>query len=216
MGSPEDEEERWDREGPQHEVELASFYLAKTPVTNAQYAKFLQDNPKRNKPQYWGDRQNNQPEQPVGGVSWNEAKAYCEWAGLLLPTEAQWEYACRAGTTTRYHSGNSEEDLARVGWYGGNSDGRLHAVGEKEPNAFGLYDMHGNVREWCEDAWGSYKTNARAGDGLRVKPVGDAPRVFRGGSFASSARLARAAVRDCWLPDVRLAYLGFRPAQGIH
>ncbi len=217
MGSPEGEDGRFSDEGPQHEVTLAEFYLARTPVTNAQYRRFLEARPDAPKPNYWDNREYNQDEQPVVGVSWDEATAYCEWAGLMLPTEAQWEYACRAGTTTRYHSGDDEADLARVGWYAGNSEDRLHPVGELDPNGFGLYDMHGNVWEWCTDAWvGSYKgAEHRAGDGLRTQPVGDASRVFRGGAFISTARYARSAYRSSWRPDFRDSIVGFRPAQGI-
>lgn len=216
MGSPEGEQGRDADEVPQHEVELAGFWLARAPVTNAQYREYMRANPGVKEPQFWGDRRYNQDEQPVVGVSWDEAKAYCEWAGLLLPTEAQWEYACRAGTTTRYSSGDSEEDLAKVGWYGGNSGGRLHAVGELEPNGWGLYDMHGNVWEWCEDTWvGNYEGAVhRAGDGLRTQPVGDANRVMRGGRFDYGARYAQSAYRSYRHPGDRGQYVGFRAAQG--
>ncbi|MEX1367081.1 MAG: SUMF1/EgtB/PvdO family nonheme iron enzyme [Nannocystaceae bacterium] len=219
MGSADGDEMTWDDEKPQHAVTLESFLLARTPVTNAQYRKFLED-PERPQgvqgPEHWGDRNYNQDEQPVVGVSWNDAQAYCAWAGLVLPTEAQWEYACRAGTTTRFSSGDTEEDLAKVGWYKGNSGGQLHAVGELEPNEFGLFDMHGNVREWCEDDWvGSYeKAEHRLGDGLRVKPVGAASRVIRGGFFGNTVRLARSAFRNRFAPGGRWNSVGFRPAQG--
>ncbi len=216
MGSPDDEEGHLDNEGPQRRVELSDFYLAATPVTNAQYGEYLKARPDVEKPQYWGDAEYNQPQQPVVGVSWEEAQAYCEWAGLRLPTEAQWEYACRAGTTTRYHSGDTEEDLARAGWYDGNSDDRLHSVGQKEANAFGLYDMHGNVEEWCAENWtGSYEDAVhQPGDGLRTEPVGYANRVLRGGYFINSARHARSAYRSNGKPDYRYDLVGFRPAQG--
>ena len=131
--------------GPQHEVEVPGFYMGRYPVTNEEYGRFLADNGDASEPEYWGDRKFNQPNQPVVGVSWNDAQRYAQWAGLRLPTEAEWEYACRAGTTTRYYTGDSEADLDRAGWYDGNSGGKLHPVGQKEPNAFGLYDMHGNV-----------------------------------------------------------------------
>jgi formylglycine-generating enzyme required for sulfatase activity len=203
-------------DGEAHEVELASFYLARTPVTNGQYAEYLEVNPEVAKPPYWGHWQFNQPQQPVAGVSWPEATAYCEWAGLSLPTEAQWEFACRAGTTSNYYSGDGEEDLARVGWYRGNSGDRLHAVGELEPNGFGLYDMHGNAWEWCRDAWGDYTTRPRTGDGLRHETVGDLARVVRGGNWDRDARSARSAYRsfDLAVPP-RFCNAGFRPAQGI-
>ena len=123
-----------------------------------EYGRFLRENSDVQEPEYWGNDKFNQPKQPVVGVSWHDAKRYCAWAGLRLPSEAEWEYACRAGTTTRYHSGDGETDLDRVGWYKKNAGSRLHPVGEKEPNGFGLYDMHGNVYEWCEDTYhDSYK-----------------------------------------------------------
>ncbi|MFO7565865.1 MAG: formylglycine-generating enzyme family protein [Enhygromyxa sp.] len=216
MGSTDDDKQGYDDERPQHEVELAAFYLARTPVTNAQYARYLAAHPDAPKPEYWDDQDFNQTEQPVVGVSWDQAMAYCEWAGLVLPTEAQWEYACRAGTTTQYWSGDKESDLALVGWYDGNSDGRLHAVGEKEANPFGLYDMHGNVWEWCRDGWvDNYKTAPRAGDGLRHEPVAEGYRVIRGGSWGDAARGARSAFRDGSRPGGRGLFLGFRPAQVI-
>ncbi len=214
MGSPPTEQGRYHAEGPQHRVELASFYLARTPVTNAQYSEYLADpNAKARVPESWADRQYNQPQQPVVGVSWADAQAYCEWAGLMLPTEAQWEYACRAKSTTRYSSGNSERDLDRVGWHRGNSGGRLHTVAEKEANDFGLYDMHGNVWEWCRDAFGPYSTPPVGDEGLRHEPVGDADRVLRGGSGSFSAHFARSAYRDLNHPGYRFPSLGFRPAQ---
>jgi len=216
MGSAKDDKQAHADEKPRHEVELASFWLAKTPVTNAQYREFLKANPGGSEPRHWGERQYNQDEQPVVGVSWHDAQAYCEWAGLVLPTEAQWEYACRAGTTTQYSSGDDEEDLARVGWYSGNSGPRLHTVGEKEANPWGLHDMHGNVWEWCLDSSGApYTTSPRSGDGLRREPVGVADQVIRGGSWDDDARSVRAASRHGILPEYRFQYLGFRPAQVI-
>ncbi|MEX1368265.1 MAG: SUMF1/EgtB/PvdO family nonheme iron enzyme [Nannocystaceae bacterium] len=221
MGSPDDDEMAYDDEKPQHPVTLAAFELARTPVTNAQYGEYLAANPDAPRPEYWGTAEYGQPDQPVVGVSWDEAMAYCEWAGLTLPTEAQWEYACRANAKmhTRYHSGDTEEDLARAGWYDGNSDNRLHAVAELEPNDFGLYDMHGNVLEWCRDAWvGGYSDlRHEPGDGLHTQPVGDAKRVVRGGDWGllGVARSARSAVRDGDSPGFRDRILGLRPARVI-
>jgi formylglycine-generating enzyme required for sulfatase activity len=183
-------------------------------VTNAQYREYLEANRGVTEPEYWADQEYNQPQQPVVGVSWHEAKAYCAWAGLQLPTEAQWEYACRAGTTTRYCTGDTEQDLAKVGWYSGNSGMRLHAVRELEPNGWGVYDVHGNVREWCNDASGDYTTEPRAGDALRHEPVGGARRVMRGGHFGDVARFARSAFRFALEPGRRWFGVGFRPAQG--
>jgi formylglycine-generating enzyme required for sulfatase activity len=216
MGSPKNDPLGFDDEHPQQRVVLEkAFWLARTPVTNGEYAAYLKANPKARKPEYWGDERYNQPQQPVVGVSWKDAKKYCAWAGFRLPAEAQWEYACRAGTKTQYSSGNSVEDLARVGWYRGNSGDRLHVAGELETNDFGLCDMHGNVWEWCEDTWvDNYEGAVRIPDnGLRVEPVDDVDRVIRGGSFKDVARYARSAYRDAYAPGNRWSYVGFRPAR---
>jgi formylglycine-generating enzyme required for sulfatase activity len=216
MGSAWNDEQARDDEKPRHEVELASFYLARSPVTNAQYQRYMRKNPGVSAPEFWGDRRFNQDDQPVVGVSWYEADAYCKWAGLVLPTEAQWEYACRAGTTTRYWSGDTEEDLARVAWYDGNSGGQVHEVEEKMANAWGLHDMHGNVWEWCHDGGGeSYATPPREGDGLRGESWEQSYRVVRGGVWYNDASYARVARRDVKHPNWRLDGVGFRPAQAI-
>lgn len=213
MGSPDEEEGRSANESPKHEVELKSFWLARTPVTNAQYREYMTRNAGVMVPRLWADRRYNEPEQPVVGVSWREAKAYCEWAGFSLPTEAQWEHACRAGKPTRYCIGDGEEDLRMVGWYAGNSGRQLHAVRELLPNKWGLYDMHGNIWEWCEDAFGSYNARPRNETGLRHEPVDDSFRVMRGGDFDDDIGSARSAARGKERPDARWAYVGFRPAQ---
>lgn len=215
MGSPDDEPGHRESEGPRHQVELSGFYLGRHQVTNAQYEEFLRCNPEAEEPRYWGDRRFNHPRQPVVGVSWWDARSFCEWAGLSLPTEAQWEYACRAGTTTRYWSGDGEEDLARADWYGEDPvTGATHPVGEKAPNSFGLYDMHGNVHEWCEDAWSDTFAGSmpRAGDGLRAQPIGARSRVVRGGSWIMPALGARSAYRYGRPPHYRSFDVGFRPA----
>jgi formylglycine-generating enzyme required for sulfatase activity len=213
IGTPNDEEDRCEREGPQHEVELEPFCLARTPVTNAQYRKYLEENSDVRKPKYWDDHRYNQSEQPVVGVSWRDARAYCRWAGLDLPTEAQWEYACR-GAVTGYLAGDDEGGLVRVGWNDSNSGGRLHAVREIPPNLFGLYDMHGNVFEWCEDEWFLDYERAvhRRGDGLRMQPVGRAERVSRGGSWCHGPGYARSTFRYYYGRDNRGPFVGFRPA----
>jgi formylglycine-generating enzyme required for sulfatase activity/predicted phosphodiesterase len=210
MGSPDAEKECDDDEGPQHLVHVPDFYMGRYPVTNEAYGRYLANNPDANEPKYWADRQYNQPRQPVVGVSWNDARQYARWAGLQLPSEAQWEYACRAGTQTRFSSGDEEKDLERAGWYGKNSDGKLHPAGEKEPNAFGLYDMHGNVWEWTEDDMhGNYKGAPDDGRAWIDDPRGSY-RVVRGGSWFDSARLCRSAFRGRNRPDFRISYLGFR------
>jgi formylglycine-generating enzyme required for sulfatase activity len=132
--------------------------------------------------------------------------------GFSLPTEAQWEYACRAGTQTVYHSGNSLADLSKVAWHGGNSSEHPHPVGEKEPNAWGLYDMHGNIGEWCYDVPSDYP-DAPAVDWVGKETVYDL-RCNRGGAWSTrpSDPIHRCSCR-CWLPpEWRLVWLGFRLA----
>jgi len=124
-----------------------------------------------------------------------------------LPTEAEWEYACRAGTTTKYSFGDSKSELGGYAWYDENSGGRTHPVGEKKPNGWGLYDMHGNVWEWCQDWHDDYPS------GSATDPTGAASgslRVIRGGSWFYYSDYCRSASRDRLTPDFRSDFLGFR------
>jgi formylglycine-generating enzyme required for sulfatase activity len=199
----------FDREAPLHEVKLPPFFMAATPVTNAQYARFLESTPDTDKPGYWADRRYNQPDQPVVSVSWDDAVRFCQWAGVRLPTEAQWEYACRAGTDTRYWSGDEESDLERVGWFVGNSAGVLQPVARKQANPWGLHDMHGNVWEWCADWYCDYPGDTQ---GDSAGPSSGSVRVFRGGSFWTVADGCRSAYRSGDHPSNRGNVLGFRVA----
>ncbi|MGA1869624.1 MAG: SUMF1/EgtB/PvdO family nonheme iron enzyme [bacterium] len=204
MGSNE-----YNREKPIHEVTVPEFYMGRYPVTNEDYARYMESNPNVKPPDYWDNRRFNQPRQPVVGVNWHDARAYAQWTGLRLPSEAEWEYACRAGTKTRYYTGDTEKDLAMAGWYSGNSDNKTHPVGEMEPNAFGLYDMHGNAWEWCEDTWhdkykGAPKDGSAWGDDKSPR------RVLRGGSWFSSVGDCRAANRIGLDLSSRGQYIGFR------
>ncbi len=210
MGSPESEKGRDDDEGPVHEVHVPAFYMGRYPVTNEEYGRYLKANPNIQEPSLWSDRKYNQPSQPVVGVSWRDANRYAEWAGLELPTEAQWEYACRAGTTTRFYTGNDDSDLDRAGWFSNNSGGQTHPVGEKEPNDFGLYDMHGNVWEWVQDDFhGSYKGAPVDGSAWVDDPRCEV-RVIRGGSWGFYAVFCRSANRRGLTPVYRDGNLGFR------
>jgi len=161
------------------------------------------------------------PKNPVDTVSWDDcqqflgklnAKSAAEVGKFQLPSEAQWEYACLAGSKTRYCFGDDESKLGDYAWYAANSGSKTHPVGEKKPNAWGLYDMHGNVWEWCQD---------RDGDGYYAKSPTDDPtrpatgshRVYRGGSWLNDARFCRSAVRSDLTPGFRYYALGFRVAQ---
>jgi formylglycine-generating enzyme required for sulfatase activity len=204
---------KYDDEQPIHEVHVPEFYMGRYPVTNEEYGCFLEANSNVDEPGEWSNRKFNQPRQPVVGVSWHDAKKFAKWAGLDLPSEAQWEYACRAGTTTEYYTGNSESDLVRAGWYNKNSLSKTHPVGEKEPNRFGLYDMHGNVWEWCEDHWqDNYKASPLDGGAWVGNNSSVARCVLRGGSWGGEAGDCRAASRDGGVPGLRYPSRGFRLA----
>jgi formylglycine-generating enzyme required for sulfatase activity len=215
MGSPETEEGHYKSESPLHEVQVSDFYLGRFAVTNEEYGRFLKENPDASEPKYWADRRFNQPRQPVVGVSWDDAQRYATWAGLRLPSEAEWEYACRANTNTRYYTGDTEKDLDRAGWYDENSGEELHPVGEKEPNNCGLYDMHGNVFEWVEDDWHDNYKGAPDDGRAWVDDPRCAYRVMRGGSWSYDAIDCRSAGRDYDRPGNRGYYVGFRLSRSV-
>ena len=240
MGSPAAEAGRFDREGPRHEVTLSEgFWLGETPCTQELWQAVMGDNPS-----YFPS-----PRRPVEQVSWEDCRRFFERLNATIPelragfpAEAQWEYACRAGTRTATWAGDlrilgerNAPRLDKIAWYGGNSgvgyelqkgwdssDWRetqyphtragTREVGGKEPNPWGLYDMLGNVYEWCSDWWADQYP-----EGPRVDPSGPdegAERVIRGGSWVGHARLVRAAYRYCSSPGFRLHYLGFRLSRG--
>jgi len=176
-------------------------------VTQEQYEKVMGNNPSRFK----GDTK------PVENVSWNDAIDFCrklskeEGVEYRLPTEAEWEYACRAGTTTGYSFGDNVSQLGEYAWYRNNSDNTTHAVGEKLPNAWGLYDMHGNVGEWCQDWSGDY-----GNEKVVIDPTGAASgkyRVCRGGAFFLQPEFVRSASRYSNRPGLRIDFFGFRLAR---
>ena len=203
MGSPQDEAGR-EKNEVRHKVTLTrAFMIQTTPVTQKQW-KSLMD---RNTSIFQGE------DLPVERVTWAEAEAFCEKLSTKegkhyrLPTEAEWEYACRAGTTTAYYAGNNEAALGEAGWYGANSEEKTHPVGQKKPNAWGLYDMHGNVSQWCQDRHGDYP----AGNASDPKgPADGSSRILRGGCWAESAKECRCARRSWNGPDIRQPYYGFR------
>ena len=166
-------------EKPVHKVYLDAFYIDKYEVTFAYYDAFC-DATGRTKPpdkKGWG-----RGTRPVINVSWDDSKAYCTWAGKRLPTEAEWERACRAGTDTVYSFGDDPGLLGNYAWYSANSGKMNHYVGEKSPNAFGLYDMHGNVWEWVADWYDSGYYAVSPLNNPQGPPSGTT-RVLRGGSW---------------------------------
>ena len=227
MGSPSNELGRWDNEN-QHAVTLSrDYYIGVFPVTQRQWELVTGGNPSRFK--------ESGPCAPVEFVSYDDicgpGRRWPEdgsvspgsFLGLLrrktglkgfdLPTEAQWEYACRAGTTTALNNGKdlrrsegSSRNLDEVGWYRENSGGRTHPVGEKRPNAWGLYDMHGNIWKWCRDWHGVYAPGSETDPS---GPVSGSFRVLRCGGWSNNARSCRAARRNKYSPGNRNSALGF-------
>ena len=225
MGSPLDEIGR-EHDELQHSVTISKgFFISETEVTQAQWKKLMGNNPSGFK--HLG------PDRPVEQVSWNDCMVFIDKLNNLegtdkyrLPTEAEWEYACRAGSKSAFSGGEITEAsckvitaLADMAWYCANANSTTHPVRTRKPNAWGLYDMHGNVHEWCMDscergnAWtrrtgvvtGTYK------DGV-IDPVSTEGelRIFRGGCWNQSSRYARAADRNYFRPIARRTYIGFR------
>jgi formylglycine-generating enzyme required for sulfatase activity len=224
MGSTEADDER-----PRHLVTISRpFYVGVYPVTQREYMQLIKKNPSH----FSGNDSD-----PVESVSWFDAIEFCnalsrkeslplfykiegqtievaDWngTGYRLPTEAEWEYTCRAGTTTRYSFGVSENALDQYAWYSADSSSKPHPVGQKRPNSWGLHDMHGNVWEWCWDGYDAdyYKQSPA------IDPRGPeraAGRVIRGGSWRDVPQGARSASRNWYSPEVRSRYLGFRVAR---
>jgi formylglycine-generating enzyme required for sulfatase activity len=201
MGSDEHDSEK-----PIHEVTVNAFKIGKYPVTQAQYKAVMGTNPS-----YFSGN----PQNPVENVSWSDAQEFCQKLTELtgqkyrLPTEAEWEYACRAGTKTRFSFGNDDSQLGDYAWFIRNSDSKTHPVGQKKPNPWGLYDMHGNVLEWCEDGWHENHENAPTdGTAWNDNHSQNNFRVMRGGSWYGNPRNCRSACR--FINGFRSDYAGFR------
>ena len=200
MGSPRNEQDRT-RDELQHEVVLSKdYYLGVTEVTQYQFREVMDTNPS-----FFQDERihGNTANHPVEQVTWKDAVEFCRRLSALseerkagrayrLPTEAEWEYACRAGTKTAYHFGDDRKFLSEYAWYGSNSKGQTQPVQEKKPNAWGLCDMHGNVSEWCSDWEGAY-----SGDQVTdpVGPENGSRRIIRGGSWDVDGPFFRSAFR---------------------
>ena len=208
MGSVDNDESAYRNEKPQHPVNLQEFYLGKYPITQEQYQAIMGNNPS-----YF----ENNPKNPVENISWNDAQSFCqnlsEKTGkkYRLPSEAEWEYACRAGTQTRYYFGDDVTQLGEYAWYYGHSDSKTHPVGEKKPNNWGLYDMYGNVREWCEEGWHkNYEEAPKDGTAWNDNHSQTNCRVVRGGSWNGYPKHCRSAYRSCNTPDDQDYSIGFR------
>jgi formylglycine-generating enzyme required for sulfatase activity len=198
-----------------HKVILTQpFELGVYEVTQEQYEAVMGTNPSHFKG----------PQNPVEKVSWDDAVEFCRNLSELLaekksghvyrlPTETEWEYACRAGTTTKYSCGDSDSKLGDYAWYDKNSNNTTRPVGQKQPNPWGLYDIHGNVWEWCQDWYGDYPS------GSVTDPTGLASgdrRMLRGGSFNSRTSYVHSAFRGSKQPGNRRLSDGFRPARTHH
>ena len=221
MGSRDDDATAYDGERPRHRVRVGRFWIAEAPVTQAQYEALMGVNPSVDKG----------PEVPVNNVSWEDAVRFCNaiskregrqvcyreegggWRwdrradGYRLPTEAEWEYACRAGTKSAYSFGDDPAALGKYAWFDENSKGDAQPVKRKRPNPWGLHDMHGNVWEWCWDWYGPYSNEP---SDMPQGPDSGEDRVLRGGSFDYSARNLRSALRHRVRPSNRYWYYGFR------
>lgn len=147
-------------------------------------------------------------------VSWLDSQDFCRKSGLRLPSEAEWEFACRAGTTTKYGYGDNASRLGAHAEFGDNNGQETKPVGGKKPNAFGLYDMHGNVWEWCQDAYAASLSTAPT-DGSAHQVAGAFKRVSRGGGWDDSASNCRSAYRGWFGTGTRSGNLGFRPAWSL-
>jgi len=192
-----------------HQVTLSkAFYLGKTEVTQAQWQAKMSSNPS-----YFSGNANN----PVEQVSWNDIAGFNTATGLRLPSEAEWEYACRGGTTTAFHSmpgypngTNDDSLLGNIAWFYPAAANITHTVAGKAANAFGMYDMSGNVWEWCNDWYGSYAA------GNATDPAGPSSgsyRVLRGGSWDYNSDICRSSNRNFYDPDYRINIIGFRVAR---
>lgn len=203
MGSPLDEFGR-DEDERQHRVTLSQgFWLANHEVTQDQWASVMGNNPST----FRG------PQNPVDTVSWDDCQAFIQklngQAGVSsrLPTASEWEYGCRAGTTSAYGFGEKRTNVDAYAWFGENSGGTTHPVGRKQANAWGLHDVHGNLWEWCQDWYGAYSSGAVTDP---TGPDTGSARVMRGGSYGGLVRRSRSAYRSFETPDRAARFIGFR------
>lgn len=204
MGATPEMKDPYDDEKPTHQVTLTNdYYIGKYEVTQALWKAVMGNNPSRFK----GDNL------PVETVTWNDCQKFISKLNRItgkkfrLPTEAEWEYAARGGNKSRGYQYSGSNNLSDVAWYEDNSDSKTHAVGSKQANELGIYDMSGNVWEWCQDRYGRYSKSSQ------TNPTGATSgsfRVRRGGSWNFTARICRSSYRNESLPSLRNSDLGFR------
>jgi formylglycine-generating enzyme required for sulfatase activity len=229
MGSPDSDDQAYSNEKPQHPVTISAFAMACLPVTRKLYREILGKSPSA-----W-EQDKEDDLLPANVVTWFDAVEFCnalskrqglrlcyrkvgdqvEWDhdanGYRLPTEAEWEYAVRAGTTTRWFFGDDPAELGRYAWFRDNAEGRVHPVGEKNPNPWGLHDLIGNVWEWCWDEYGNYSASSASGS---ADPGRRWLRVLRGGAYWYEPRDLRSAVRVRYGSEVRSVSVGVRCVRG--
>ncbi len=195
-------------EKPAHQVTLSDYYIGETEVTQEFWQAVMGSNPS---PHFTGNLQC-----PVEKVNWNDCQTFIaklnELTGMRfrLPTEAEWEYAARGGNASKGYMYSGSNDIWPVAWYYVNSNGTIHPVKTKKPNELGIYDMSGNVSEWCADWYGSYSSSAQTNP---IGPSSGSYRVQRGGVAGGDERSCRVAHRDYAVPDVRWGYYGLRLAR---
>lgn len=198
-------------EDPAHDVYLSAYYIDRFEVTNAEYAEYLEAHSDKRKPRYWDDPEFNQPQQPVVGVTWKEAQAYCRWRGKRLPTEAEWEKAARGKRPVKYPWGDSDPTPSKANF--NEVVGKTTPVGnyEEGKSDYGVYDLSGNVSEWVQD-WHfpeyylfSPKENPQGPEKGQYK-------VIRGGNWRNNKEDVRLTYRNATVPSLRQNTVGFRCA----
>ena len=205
MGATSEQKKPDDDEKPTHRVSLSSFYIGKYEVTQALWKAVMGSNPSNRK----GDNL------PVENVSWNDCQTFLRKLNAMtgktfrLPTEAEWEFSARGGNRSRGYQYSGSNVLSDVAWYDNNSGGETHPVGTKAPNELGIYDMSGNVWEWCQDWYGDYHGYSQTNP---TGPSSGSDRVNRGGGWDYDARICRVAYRSLNAPDVKFSLLGLRLA----
>ena len=200
----------------------AKYGTSETQVLQGQFRRSVEEAESLDGAKEWREQFRTQnDDHPIANVSWQDAVEFCKWLGTKegqtyrLPTEAEWEYACRAGTQTRFSFGDDDNDLGEHAWFSDYSGSGTHPIGQRmKPNAWGLYDMHGNVSEWCAD-WYDAKYYASSPQEDPPRPTAGSLRVFRGGGWNHVASSCRASCRAVGVPGHRSGNRGFRVARPI-